>query len=107
MEGRQQYLTAVCMGCLEGWSVGLRCSYCNTRWNGSALILGTMYSFDIFAAMPCCEGRLKVTTPTPLMVVVVLRVVLGVVGTWGAGRGGGNGRGAVEVRAWVVLALLK
>lgn len=60
MEGRQQYLAAVCMGCLEGWSVGLRCAYCNTRWNGSALILGTMYSFDIFAAMPCCEGRLKV-----------------------------------------------
>ncbi|MPC73883.1 Headcase protein [Portunus trituberculatus] len=60
VEGRQQYLTAVCMGCLEGWSVGLRCSYCNTRWNGSPLILGTMYSFDIFAAMPCCEGRLKV-----------------------------------------------
>ncbi|XP_045134793.1 headcase protein-like [Portunus trituberculatus] len=59
VEGRQQYLTAVCMGCLEGWSVGLRCSYCNTRWNGSPLILGTMYSFDIFAAMPCCEGRLK------------------------------------------------
>lgn len=59
VEGRQQYLAAVCMGCLEGWSVCLRCAYCNARWNGSALILGTMYSFDIFAAMPCCEHRLK------------------------------------------------
>lgn len=60
VEGRQQYLAAVCMGCLEGWSVSLRCCYCSTKWNGSALILGTMYSFDIFAAMPCCEARLKV-----------------------------------------------
>ncbi|XP_042210809.1 headcase protein-like [Homarus americanus] len=59
VEGRQQYLAAVCMGCLEGWSVSLRCAFCSARWNGSALILGTMYSFDIFAAMPCCESRLK------------------------------------------------
>ncbi|XP_042871927.1 headcase protein-like isoform X2 [Penaeus japonicus] len=59
VEGRQQYLAAVCMGCLEGWSMCLRCAFCNARWNGSALILGTMYSFDIFAAMPCCENRLK------------------------------------------------
>lgn len=59
VEGRQQYLAAVCMGCLEGWSVNLRCAFCNARWDGSALILGTMYSFDIFAAMPCCESRLK------------------------------------------------
>ncbi|XP_076028887.1 hdc homolog, cell cycle regulator [Oratosquilla oratoria] len=59
VEGRQQYLTAVCMGCLEGWCVTLRCCACHRRWDGSSLILGTMYSFDIFAAMPCCEDRLK------------------------------------------------
>ncbi|CAL4098870.1 unnamed protein product, partial [Meganyctiphanes norvegica] len=59
VEGRLQHLTAVCMGCLEGWCVSLRCSFCNTRWDGSSLILGTCYSFDIFAAMPCCEHRLK------------------------------------------------
>ena len=26
------------------------------------MILGTMYSFDIFAAVPCCPDRLKVQT---------------------------------------------
>ena len=28
-------------------------------WTGGHLILGTMYSYDIFAAMPCCAERLK------------------------------------------------
>ena len=30
-------------------------------WDGSQLILGTMYSYDIFAAVPCCAERLKVS----------------------------------------------
>ena len=30
-------------------------------WDGSQLILGTMYSYDIFAAVPCCADRLKVS----------------------------------------------
>ncbi|XP_075214971.1 hdc homolog, cell cycle regulator isoform X2 [Lycorma delicatula] len=61
VEGRTQFLSAVCMGCLEAWAPGrrLRCRYCNTPWDGSSLVLGTMYSYDIFAAMPCCTERLK------------------------------------------------
>lgn len=55
----QQYLNAVCMACLEGWSTTLRCRYCQAPWSGSSLILGTMYSYDIFAATPCCAERLK------------------------------------------------
>lgn len=60
-EGRTQYLTAVCMGCLEGVSSDrvIRCRFCATKWDGSSLVLGTMYSYDIFAAMPCCTERLK------------------------------------------------
>lgn len=58
-DGRSQYLNAVCMGCLEGWNTTLRCRYCQGRWNGSSLILGTMYTYDIFAATPCCPERLK------------------------------------------------
>ncbi|KOX80252.1 Headcase protein [Melipona quadrifasciata] len=60
VEGRTQFLSAVCMSCLEG-SGGqpVRCRYCTQPWDGSSLVLGTMYSYDIFAAMPCCTERLK------------------------------------------------
>lgn len=59
VDGRLQYLGAVCMGCLEGWNTQLRCHFCLKRWQGTSLILGTMYSYDIFAANPCCLDRLK------------------------------------------------
>lgn len=59
VDGRLQYLGAVCMGCLEGWTTQLRCHFCLKRWQGTSLILGTMYSYDIFAANPCCLDRLK------------------------------------------------
>lgn len=60
-EGRMSYLSAICMGCLEGWTARLQCrsSACSKVWDGSQLILGTMYSYDIFAAVPCCAERLK------------------------------------------------
>jgi len=62
VEGRTQFLSAVCMSCLEG-SDGqpVRCRFCTAPWDGSSLVLGTMYSYDIFAAMPCCSERLKVS----------------------------------------------
>lgn len=61
VEGKSQYLSCVCMGCLEAWAPGrrLRCRWCSSAWDGSSLVLGTMYSYDIFAAMPCCTERLK------------------------------------------------
>lgn len=59
VEGRSNYLSGVCMGCLEGWNTSLHCRYCLSAWDGSQLILGTMYSYDIFAAVPCCPDRLK------------------------------------------------
>lgn len=36
------------------------CRFCAQKWEGSSLVLGTMYAYDIFAAMPCCTERLKV-----------------------------------------------
>ena len=58
------FLTAVCMFCLEGWTGGgIVCRFCFKPWAGSHLILGTMYSYDIFAAMPCCAERFKVKAP--------------------------------------------
>ncbi|RWS11289.1 Headcase-like protein [Dinothrombium tinctorium] len=57
--GERQYLNAICMGCLEGWNVSIYCRNCKTKWNGSHLILGSMYSYDIFAAVPCCAERFR------------------------------------------------
>jgi len=60
LEGKTSFLTAVCMYCLEGWTGGgIVCRFCIKPWTGSHLILGTMYSYDIFAAMPCCAERFK------------------------------------------------
>jgi hypothetical protein len=60
VEGRTQFLSAVCMSCLEGsGGAPVRCRSCTQPWDGSSLVLGTMYSYDIFAAMPCCTERLK------------------------------------------------
>ena len=64
-EVKAHYLTAVCMGCLEGWNA-IHCRFCLKPWTGAHLILGTMYTYDIFAAMPCCPERLKVRIPTEL-----------------------------------------
>uniref|UniRef100_A0A182JHC0 Headcase domain-containing protein n=1 Tax=Anopheles atroparvus TaxID=41427 RepID=A0A182JHC0_ANOAO len=60
-ENRVQYLTSVCMACLDGVEMNraVRCRFCVKKWDGSSLVLGTMYSYDIFAAMPCCTERLK------------------------------------------------
>ncbi|XP_038049325.1 headcase protein homolog [Patiria miniata] len=70
LNGRVQYLGAVCMQCLEGVK-HIVCRICNSRWDGSHHQLGTVYSYDIFAASPCCPGRVSckqcgkpVTDPT-------------------------------------------
>lgn len=69
-DGRICYLSAVCMGCLEGWTTRLQCrnGNCGKLWDGSQLILGTMYSYDIFAAVPCCADRLKCTSCSQLVI---------------------------------------
>ncbi|XP_077302717.1 hdc homolog, cell cycle regulator [Arctopsyche grandis] len=61
VEGRTQYLTCVCMGCLERCPPdrAINCRFCGQKWDGSSLVLGTMYSYDIFMATPCCAERLK------------------------------------------------
>lgn len=60
-EGRPLFLTCVCMACLDGTSTNrvINCRFCGEIWDGSNLVLGTMYAYDIFAAMPCCAERLK------------------------------------------------
>ncbi|KAK6170435.1 hypothetical protein SNE40_018832 [Patella caerulea] len=56
-EGRIQFLNACCVRCLDGHS-DVRCASCKRSWDGSTFLLGTMYTYDIFAAMPCCQMRL-------------------------------------------------
>ena len=58
------------MACLEGWTCRLQCrnTACTKVWDGSQLILGTMYSYDIFAAVPCCAERLKCTSCGQLVI---------------------------------------
>jgi len=64
----KKYLNAICMGCLEGWNCTLRCRGCSRRWDGSHLILGSMYAYDIFAAIPCCLTRLRCNNCSQLVV---------------------------------------
>lgn len=56
-DGRLQFLNAVCLGCLEN-RTDIKCVACKRPWDGRALVVGSMYTYDIFAAMPCCQKRL-------------------------------------------------
>lgn len=58
-EHRLVYLNAVCMRCMDGSSMRMRCRRCNAAWAGTTLLIGTMYSYDVFAATPCCDARLR------------------------------------------------
>jgi hypothetical protein len=55
---RHLYMNAVCFRCMIGRRRALQCKFCKKQWSGSTLVIGTMYSYDIFAAMPCCAARL-------------------------------------------------
>jgi len=68
VDGKSSYLTPVCMSCLEGWTANIGCKFCCKTWTGGHLILGTMYSYDIFAAVPCCPERLKCNNCNQLVI---------------------------------------
>ncbi|XP_035664463.1 LOW QUALITY PROTEIN: headcase protein homolog [Branchiostoma floridae] len=57
--GRWLYLSAVCVHCLMGIQTCVVCKNCNARWDGSSHQLGTMYTYDILAANPCCPHRVS------------------------------------------------
>lgn len=58
----ERFMCYVCVGCLEGKPKTLRCSGCRVPWNGSFFQVGTLYSYNILSAIPCCE--MKVTCKT-------------------------------------------
>ncbi|XP_031820053.1 headcase protein homolog isoform X2 [Sarcophilus harrisii] len=59
LQGRLMHLYAVCVDCLEGVHK-IICIKCKSRWDGSWHQLGTMYTYDILAASPCCQFLLFV-----------------------------------------------
>lgn len=58
-EQRQLHLNAVCIRCLQRSRASMRCRSCRAAWDGSTLVIGTMYSYDVFAAQACCSTRLS------------------------------------------------
>ncbi|XP_076445128.1 headcase protein homolog [Babylonia areolata] len=56
-DGRLQFLNAACIACLEGQNI-VKCVACKQPWDGRNLVIGSMYTYDIFAAVPCCQKRL-------------------------------------------------
>lgn len=54
---KHAYMNAVCFRCMISSRKALQCKFCKKQWSGSTLVIGTMYSYDIFAAMPCCAAR--------------------------------------------------
>jgi len=54
------YLSAVCLWCLSGHNK-VTCCYCSAEWQGSIHQIGTMYSYDLFAATPCCMWHVTCT----------------------------------------------
>ncbi|XP_058163541.1 headcase protein homolog isoform X2 [Dasypus novemcinctus] len=58
LQGRLMHLYAVCVDCLEGVHK-IVCVKCKSRWDGSWHQLGTVYTYDILAASPCCQARLN------------------------------------------------
>lgn len=58
IESKESYLTAVCLRCLVG-SHKVTCTFCHAPWNGNAHQIGTMYSYDLFAACPCCPASVQ------------------------------------------------
>ena len=64
VSNKQQYINAVCLKCLLGEDAdhAIRCLHCGKLWQdcGSRTFqVGTLYKFDLFAALPCCQARLN------------------------------------------------
>ena len=55
----ERFLGFVCVNCMEGNPKTLCCSSCNRPWKGSFFQVGTMYSYDILSATPCCEKQVS------------------------------------------------
>uniref|UniRef100_A0A914XDP3 Headcase middle domain-containing protein n=1 Tax=Plectus sambesii TaxID=2011161 RepID=A0A914XDP3_9BILA len=60
-EGREAYLHALCMKCLENCSRRLACNRCGSvDWfPGGQLTLGGLYTYDVLSTTPCCPPECR------------------------------------------------
>lgn len=54
-----RHMCFICVSCLEGKPKKLECSSCLAPWNGSFFQVGTLYSYNILSAIPCCEWKVS------------------------------------------------
>jgi len=54
---QSKYLAVVCMHCMDDRNERVKCQSCSEVWNGSTLVIGSLYSYDVFAAQCCCLVR--------------------------------------------------
>ena len=52
------FLAAICLRCMVGANK-VACNFCLKPWNGHSHQIGTMYSYDLFAALPCCPASVQ------------------------------------------------
>ncbi len=61
--GKQLFINAVCLSCIlckPGHDI--KCMVCAKSWQklgGRSFQVGTLYKFDLFAGLPCCQSRLE------------------------------------------------
>ncbi|KAF6777515.1 hypothetical protein AHF37_03076 [Paragonimus kellicotti] len=59
---QERYLHALCMDCIDDTDNAdggrIRCRTCGRPWSGARLLLGGLYTYDVFAAIPCCSAHL-------------------------------------------------
>ncbi|KAL5106782.1 hypothetical protein TcWFU_004317 [Taenia crassiceps] len=72
---QKRFLHAVCMACMrsidsEGGDDAndtagceglpqIVCKFCHNSWSGSTLLIGGLYTYDLFACSPCCAEHLR------------------------------------------------
>jgi len=55
----ERHMCFICVGCLEGKHNRLECASCLSPWKGSFFQVGTLYSYNILSAIPCCQMRVE------------------------------------------------
>ncbi|KAM7534738.1 hypothetical protein Aperf_G00000116011 [Anoplocephala perfoliata] len=68
---QKRFLHAVCMSCMRSTDPDrkspesaidplpqITCKFCKSPWSGSTLLIGGLYTYDLFACSPCCADHL-------------------------------------------------
>lgn len=52
-----KYMGYICVSCMEGKNIS--CKDCSKTWFGSFFQIGTLYSYNILSAIPCCDKKMS------------------------------------------------